>query len=278
MARKAVFLDVDGTYVNERGIVPPSARRAVEAARANGHQVFLCTGRAVSALWEHILEAGFDGVIASAGGYVELGGEVLLHRSIPVEDVSRVVAYFEAHGVDFYLEANSGLYGSAGSRERLRALLYAQATGAAALAELERGLGPFIDILVEDQDLRRDDINKISFLDSDLPLERVRAEFAGALHVIPATVAMFGPNSGEMSIPGIHKATAIELLLAHAGIAREDTVAYGDGFNDLEMIEFVGTGIAMGGALPAIVAAADGVTGTPDEDGIRTSFAALGLI
>jgi hydroxymethylpyrimidine pyrophosphatase-like HAD family hydrolase len=81
-----------------------------------------------------------------------------------------------------------------------------------------------------------------------------------------------------MSIPGIHKATAIELLLAHAGRAREDTVAYGDGFNDLEMIEFVGTGLAMGGALPQIVAAADGVTGRPDEDGIRTSFAALGLI
>lgn len=40
-SRKVVFLDVDGTYVNERGVVPPSAERAVRAARANGHLVLL---------------------------------------------------------------------------------------------------------------------------------------------------------------------------------------------------------------------------------------------
>jgi Cof subfamily protein (haloacid dehalogenase superfamily) len=278
MARKAVFLDVDGTYVNERGVVPESARRAVVAARANGHRVFLCTGRAVSELWDHIMEAGFDGLIASAGGYVELDGQVLLHRSLPVQDVRRVVEFFDSHGVDYYLEANSGLYGSTRSRERLRELVFAGVRDETVLAELEQGLGPFIDSLIVDGDLVRADINKVSFLDSDVPLERVRAEFAGTLHVIPATVPMFGPNSGEMSIPGIHKATAIELLLEHAGIDREDTLAYGDGLNDLEMIQFVHTGIAMANAHPTILAAADGVTGDPDEDGIYASFTALGLI
>lgn len=278
MARKAVFLDVDGTYVNDRGVVPASARRAVVAARANGHQVFLCTGRAVSELWDHILDAGFDGFITSAGGYVELDGEVLLHRSIPVDDVRRVVEFFGTHGVEYFLEANSGLYGSRNARARVRALLYGGASDPAELAELEQGLGPFIDTLIDDQDLVRADINKIFILDSDLSLERVRAEFAGTFHVIPATSEMFGPNSGEMSIPGVHKATGIALLLARLGIAREDAVAFGDGHNDLEMIEFVGTGIAMGNALPSIKAAAACVTGEPDEDGIARSFAALGLI
>lgn len=278
MGRKAIFLDVDGTYVNDRGVVPDSARRAVVAARANGHQVFLCTGRAVSELWDDVMDAGFDGVIASAGGYVELDGEVLLHRSIPVADVRRVVEFFDSHGIDFYLEANSGLYGSRNSKARLRELVFGGVTDESVLAELERGLGPFIDLLVVDQELVRADINKVSFLDSEVPIERVRAEFAGTLTVIPATVPMFGPNSGEMSIPGVHKASAIELLLAHAGIGREDTIAYGDGHNDLEMITFVQTGVAMGNALPGLKAAADVITGGPDEDGIYTSFVALGLI
>lgn len=278
MGRKAIFLDVDGTYVNDRGVVPDSARRAVVAARANGHQVFLCTGRAVSELWDDVMEAGFDGVIASAGGYVELDGEVLLHRSIPVADVRRVVEFFDSHGIDFYLEANSGLYGSRHSKARLRELVFGGVTDESVLAELERGLGPFIDLLVVDQELVRADINKVSFLDSEVPIERVRDEFAGTLTVIPATVPMFGPNSGEMSIPGVHKASAIELLLAHAGIGREDTIAYGDGHNDLEMITFVQTGVAMGNALPGLKAAADVITGGPDEDGIYTSFVALGLI
>lgn len=278
MGRKAVFLDVDGTYVNDRGVVPESAHRAVVAARANGHQVFLCTGRAVAELWDHIMEAGFDGVIASAGGYVELDGQVLLHRSISEDDVRHVVEFFDTHGVEYYLEANSGLYGSRHSKARLRELVFAGVSDEGLLAELEKGLGPFIDSLIIDQDLVRADINKVSFLDSDLPLERVQAEFAGELHVIPTTVPMFGPNSGEMSIPGIHKATAIELLLEHAGIAREDTLAYGDGLNDLEMIEYVQTGIAMSNAHPILKAAADGVTSDADADGIYASFTALGLI
>ncbi|WP_062004977.1 MULTISPECIES: HAD family hydrolase [Arthrobacter] len=62
----AVFLDVDGTYA-DYGVVPDAHVRAVRSARAAGHKVFLCTGRPVSMLPEHILEAGFDGLIASAG-------------------------------------------------------------------------------------------------------------------------------------------------------------------------------------------------------------------
>jgi hydroxymethylpyrimidine pyrophosphatase-like HAD family hydrolase len=80
----------------------------VVAARANGHKVFLCTGRSMAELWDEILEPGFDGVIASAGGYVEYEGEVLLHRSIPVQEVRHVVDFFDRHGVEYLLESNGG--------------------------------------------------------------------------------------------------------------------------------------------------------------------------
>jgi hydroxymethylpyrimidine pyrophosphatase-like HAD family hydrolase len=176
-------------------------------------------------VWDEILEPGFDGVIASAGGYVEYEGKVLLHRSLPVEEVRHVVEFFDRHGVEYLLESNSGLYGSRRARERLRELIFGGVTDEDILAELEKGLGGFIDSLVIDPDPVRSDINKISFLDSPLTIEQIRAEFAGALHIIHATVPMFGPNSGEMSIPGIHKATAIELLIEHAGMARVDTIA-----------------------------------------------------
>ena len=278
MGRKAVFLDVDGTFVNDRGVVPPSARKAVVAARANGHEVFLCTGRSMAELWEEIVEPGSDGVIASAGGYIEYEGQVLLHRCVPVPDVRRVVEFFDRHGVDYYLEANSGLYGSRHARERLRDLIFGGVTDEDILAQLERGLGGFIGSLIIDSDLVRSDINKISFLDSHLTIEQIRAEFEGAFAVIHATVPMFGPNSGEMSIPGIHKATAIELLIEHAGIARVDTIAYGDGVNDIEMLQFVQTGIAMGNAHPRLLDVADLLTADADGDGILLGFERLGLI
>ena len=278
MTRKAVFLDVDGTFVNDRGVVPPSARDAVIAARARGHQVFLCTGRSTAELWDEIMEPGFDGVIASAGGYVEYEGEVLLHRSVPVEHILHAVDFFHRHGIEYYLEANSGLYGSRRSPERLRELIFGGVTDEDVLAELERGLGGFIDSLIIGADPLRTDINKISFLDSDVTIDRIRAEFAEEFEVIHATVPMFGPNSGEMSIPGIHKATAIELLIEHAGIPREHTIAYGDGRNDIEMLTFVEVGVAMGNAHPALIEVADVVTADADHDGIALSFQSLGLV
>ena len=81
-----------------------------------------------------------------------------------------------------------------------------------------------------------------------------------------------------MSIRGVHKASGIEAALEFLGIDRADSVAFGDGFNDLEMLAYVGVGVAMGDAPPEVKAVADRITGSPEEDGIRNGFAALGLI
>lgn len=278
MKPKAVFLDIDGTYLNERGLVPDSAAAAVRAARSNGHQVFLCTGRAIAQIWDHITEAGFDGVIASSGAYVEYRGEILFHRSLPRAVVEHVVAFLGDNGIDFFLEANSGLYGTSGTRERIMAAVYGDEADPAVVADLSVGFGQFVERFVVDQDLLRDDINKVSFLGSSMPIARVRAEFAGELDIVPGTVAKFGANSGEMSLPGIHKATAIELVLAHLGIAREDTIAFGDSTNDLEMIQFVATGVAMADAHPDVLAASDRITPSSADDGLALAFAELGLI
>jgi Cof subfamily protein (haloacid dehalogenase superfamily) len=278
MERKAVFLDVDGTLVNDRGVVPDSARSAVQRARANGHLVFLCTGRSLAELWPEIMDIGFDGVIAAAGGYIELDGEVLAHVSIPAEQVRRVVEFFDDRGVQYFLEANSGLYGSPDLKPRLRQLVHAWVTDETILAELERGFGPFIDSVIVGADPGRDDINKISFLHSEVTLDEVRAQFSDTFTIIPGTVPVFGPNSGELSIPGIHKAGAIQTLLDHLGLDLADTMAYGDGHNDLEMLQHVAVGVAMGNAVPELKDIADDITGSPDEDGLFTSFTKYGLI
>ena len=194
MTRKAIFLDVDGTLVNDLGVIPDSARTAIRAARANGHLVFLCTGRSLPELFDDITSVGFDGVIAAAGGYVEYDEQVLVHTNVAVADVLRAVEFFEAHDVQYFLEANSGLYASTGLPDRLRELLFGGVTDETILAELERGFGPFIEQMIVGQPLRRDDINKISFLSGGATLDEVRAELADAFTVIPATVPMFGPR------------------------------------------------------------------------------------
>lgn len=74
---KIIFLDIDGTLTAAGSNVPPeSALQAVRAAQAKGHMVFLCTGRNYDML-RPLLCYGFDGVVASAGGYISIGNQVI---------------------------------------------------------------------------------------------------------------------------------------------------------------------------------------------------------
>jgi Cof subfamily protein (haloacid dehalogenase superfamily) len=274
----AVFLDVDGTLVNEHGVVPDSARTAVRRARANGHLVFLCTGRSVSQLWPEIVEIGFDGVVAAAGGYVEVGGEVLANHGVAVDEVRHVVAFFGERDVDFLLESHDGLFGSPRVQHRLRQLFYGTVTDEEARAKMERGLGSFIDSIQVGAVPDGTRVNKVLFLDSHVSLDEIRAEFAEAFEVLPASVPKFGDNSGELTQVGVHKASGIEAIIKHLGIDRRQTLAIGDGYNDLEMLAEVGLGIAMGNAPQAVKDVADEVTSTPDQDGVFAAFHRHGLL
>ncbi|WP_370512348.1 HAD family hydrolase [Planomicrobium sp. CPCC 101110] len=277
--RKIIFVDIDGTLVNENGVIPESARRGIRNARKNGHLVFICTGRSKPELFPEILEVGFDGIIGAAGGYIEMEDEVLLHERVKKEDVRHLVEFFDKHGVDFYLESNGGLFASGNCKKHIRAIIEKMMVeNPEAKEEIEKGLQPFHDVLIEGQDLIREDVNKISFLGSDLPFEAIKQEFESKFMVIPSTVPAFGENSGELSVLGIHKATAIEKLIQHLDIAKENTYAYGDGINDIEMLQFVQYGIAMGNAKEAVKNAADDITDTHDEDGIFNSFKKYELI
>jgi len=277
--QKIIFMDIDGTLVNDNGAIPQSAKVSVRKARENGHLVFICTGRSKSELFPEILEVGFDGIVGAAGGYIEMGDKVLLHETLKKEEVQPLVNFFNGHGIDFYLESNAGLFASSNCKERIRAIIEKMIIEKPeAKEEIEKGIQPFHDLLKEGQELIREDINKISFLGSDLPFEAIKQEFQSKFLVIPSTVPAFGENSGELSVLGIHKATAIEKLIEHLDIPKENTYAYGDGLNDIEMLQFVQYGIAMGNAKEAVKKAADDITDTHDEDGIFNSFKKYGLI
>ena len=278
MKKSIIFLDVDGTLVNDNGIVSNSAEVAIKEARKNGHLIFLSTGRSKAELFDHIMDIGFDGIIAAAGGYIELNNKTIMHKKFKEEEVKEIVEYFDEKGIDFYLEANGGLFASKGCKEHLIKILFDENQSEKQREELEKGMKPFIECLINGENLYRDDINKISFLGSDININEIIAKFSGKFNIIPSTVPMFGENSGEVSLKGIHKANAIEVLLNYLDASNENTYAYGDGINDKEMLEFVNVGVAMGNAKEELKAIADDITDIHDNDGIYNSFKKYELI
>ena len=278
MKKSIIFLDVDGTLVNDNGIVSNSAEVAIKEARKNGHLIFLSTGRSKAELFDHIMDIGFDGIIAAAGGYIELNNKTIMHKKFKEEEVKEIVEYFNEKGIDFYLEANGGLFASKGCKEHLIKILFDENQSEKQKEELEKGMKPFIECLINGENLYRDDINKISFLGSNNDINEIIAKFSEKFNIIPSTVPMFGDNSGEVSLKGIHKANAIEVLLNYLDASNENTYAYGDGINDKEMLEFVNVGVAMGNAKEELKIIADDITDIHDNDGIYNSFKKYGLI
>ena len=104
MKQKLIFLDIDGTLLPPgEMIVPESAVDAIHRARANGHKVFLCTGRNLR-MTRPLFHYGFDGFVCSAGGYVGCDGKILVDIPMEPEQVSGLRAALERAGAECTLE------------------------------------------------------------------------------------------------------------------------------------------------------------------------------
>ncbi len=272
---RAVFLDVDGTYA-DYGVVPEGHVRAVRAARAAGHKVLLCTGRPVSMLPETILGAGFDGLVASAGAYAEVDGEVLLDRRFPADLAARTVAALDAHGAVYILEAQDSLHVSPAAEARLRAII-AEHFGRAPAGRAE-GSSAILDSVRVTSDRAGIAFAKISVFEAPVPMRRIVDEIGAGIAVVENSIADEGRHSGELYQRGISKADGVAAVIAHLGIERVNTVAVGDGQNDLEMLAFAGVGIAIEGSSPELLALADLTAAPPHREGLVAAFTALGLI
>ncbi len=114
MSQFAVFIDIDGTLIDDEQKYRPSAEYAIQQARKNGHKVFLSTGRCKAEIFDYIFDIGFDGLIGSSGGYIEVDHQVLRHLTFKDEDIQRLVEYFKEI-FDYIFDIGfDGLIGSSG--------------------------------------------------------------------------------------------------------------------------------------------------------------------
>lgn len=276
--RKIIFIDVDGTLLDYEAKLPESADKAVKQARANGHKVYICTGRSEGEIYDYIWEIGLDGMIGGNGTYVKDGDTVVFDQHISAEDERHIVDWLQDRGLEFYLEANSGLYASRNFETR----------GEPVIAEYSRRKGkPNADSMkvrdvfpemIYGADLYRDDINKVSFI-----LESY-ADHLASIKEFPDLKCGTWGGAGEIALFGdigvnaISKGTAIQMLLDHLGADIEDTIAFGDAKVDIPMLEYCHIGVAMGSGGDECKEAADYVTDGVEEDGLYNAFRHFGLI
>jgi len=273
---RIAFLDVDGTIIDSGEFIAPSTIDAVRTARANGHLVYLSTGRASVEIYPAIRDIGFDGVISAGGGFAEVGDELVIARTMPEEAVSRMIDFYESSGFDFYLQSYDEVYPSPGVRARFAEYLSGDVAGSGTPdVEEHPALKAFADV----RPYNRVGIAKSIFLGGDLTaFDRVSAALSDDFHVITGTIPYIGRGGGEVTLGGVNKGSTILRLLEHLGLEAASAIGIGDSSNDIEMLQVCGVGIAMGNAEPEIKAHADEVTTSVLDDGIWNAFRRHGLV
>ena len=272
MGNKVVFLDVDGTLVNGQGEIPESARYAIQKAKENGHKMVVCSGRSLFQIQEDLLELGFSGIISSAGAFVIADDQEIYHARIDEEHRKLAAEYLDRKNAIYFFQMAEGMVISGKNKDRL--LEYGKKLKMDE-AYVEQFLG---SLYVQEQAWDNENEEKIVYFESDASVEQMHRDLLPYFDVVPGSMIGADEKSGEIGINGINKATAMRIYLEHVGIARENCVAIGDGPNDLQMMEYAGTGVAMGNAREEVKERADLVTADIDDDGIWKAFEALGLI
>lgn len=269
-ARRIAFLDVDGTILEHGTTVAVSTVHAIRAAREAGHLVMLSTGRAASDIHPDVQRIGFDGVISNGGAFADVDGHRIVSRTMPEPALDRLVGYFEAEQLLYFLQTHDGVF--AGARVR------------AAVDELRRAWGipassggapRFRDL----EELDRAQVAKAVFMSmDDAAVPRAAAALADTYHVVEGSMPLPGGSNGEIGMLGVTKGAAILDVLAHLGMDAADAIGVGDSWNDVEMFEVCGVGIAMGNAPEALKQLADEVTTSVSDHGIANAFVRHGLI
>lgn len=274
-----VLLDVDGTLVDYHTDLPASAADAVRGAVAAGHRVYLCTGRAKAEVYPELWGLGVHGLIGGNGSYVESDGEVVHHQVLAPDAVARAVAWLHTHGLAFYVECNSGLFGSDDLPVAVAGLLEGGATPAN-VARVRAGFPHMIYGQVADAVGApwASDVNKISFvLRDDVDLDALASAFTGVAKIDTWSLTGAGPEFGEFGQFGVHKGAAVERLARHLGVSTAEFVGFGDARSDVELLTACGVGVAMGQAPEELKAVATFVTDAVDADGLARAFERLRL-
>jgi Cof subfamily protein (haloacid dehalogenase superfamily) len=230
-----------------------------------------------------VREIGYDGAITNGGAHAVRGDEVIFADPMPREDTDRLISYFEAEGIHYFLQSDEAVYASAGvgsmvdeffERRRAQMIEDARRLGETVASEPESIISyrP-----IDEADLGA--IAKTTFI-STRPdsVERAREELGDRFHVIPGSIPLPGGSNGEIGLRGVTKGSAIARVLDVLGLDAADAIGIGDSWNDAEMFDVVGSPVAMGNADPALKERAGNVTTDVLDDGIWNAFVKLGLV
>lgn len=259
MKEKVLVLDIDGTLTNSDKEITSATKKGIQTVLEHGHKVILASGRPTPGMrrYEKELELEkYGGYLLSFNGgrIIECrSGEIVYQRILPLSIIPGLYAFAKNNGCGLVTYFGENIISAFEPDEYVE--LESRINGMP--IKVVNNFVRYVDF----------DINKCILTapaDKAPELEKLLQEKYSDI----VSVYRSEPFFIEIMPQNVDKATSLDRMLETVGMTRENAICCGDGFNDISMIKYAGTGVAMGNAQPAVKEAADYITGTNDEDGL----------
>ena len=277
MARdiKIISLDLDGTLLDSQKRLSDGNRAALEEAAANGVLIVPTTGRFFGMMPQAIRDLPFVRYAITINGaqvYDRETGTAIVREEIPLDMALDIMRLLD--GYDVIYDCYRSNWGWMTESLQNKAEDYATDAHYVKMVREFRNPVPELKAYLEST-ASEGDVQKVMLFARNTPgseavtkaiTEAVRERFPR----IKATSSTW--NNLELNIETAHKGNSLRRFAEHLGYALDNCMALGDGTNDLSMIEAAGLGVAMSNAHPLVLAAADHVTASNDEDGVARAI------
>jgi len=240
----------------------PRTAAALRAAGEAGIHVVIATGRMYRSVRPYAEAVGIEAPLVCYQGAAVVDpvtGEWLLHEPIPVELAREAIAAVEGDGFALNCYVDDDLYVAA-ITEHARSYADFQSIPLHEVGDLlgwiER---PPTKLVVVDDPARLDELRP-----------RLEQRFGERLYIAKSL-----PYFLELASPTISKGSGLAFVAEHVGFTAEHTIAFGDGENDLELLDWAGFGIAVANADDRLKARADWICPSAEEEGVAQVLEAL---
>lgn len=257
---KLIAFDMDGTLLDSNKKIRQDSLDAIAEAVKAGKYVALSTGRSTPEIKEYLPDLkNVKYIISSSGAYLYTNPEnqVILDRPFEYETVKALFKATSSFDLMWHLHGNTG-YVQSNQASHL------EDYGMAIYRNLFETLDKFVDDLQAYYENHRDSVYKFNcYCRTPEQRETVRKAIEG----LPVTIAYSEKKSIEVSPEGISKASGLKKLCEHLGISLAESIAVGDGDNDLEILKVAGLSVAMGNSNKSVLDIADVVVKDNDNGG-----------
>jgi Cof subfamily protein (haloacid dehalogenase superfamily) len=256
MTYKLIAIDIDDTLINDDKKILPGTRSSIEEAIAQGVVVTIATGRMYASAKQLAQQLDLNvPIISYQGSFVKDGqdGTVLYERSVPVDVAQELFSLSAERGYHIQAYINDELYAA---EENDRLIAYCK------LSNIPYKIEPDfakLSTVPSTKLLMIDEPEKL-----DILMEELQPRFGDRVHMTKSK-----PNFLEFVHKEGTKGDALRFLANYFGCTIDETIAIGDSWNDAEMIEAAGLGVAMGNAVPSLKEIADYVTASNNDEGVK---------